>query len=254
MKYALVDNIKSEASKGVRGICPSCGSELISKCGEKKANHWAHKVKDCDSWSEGETDWHRNWKNHFPIDWQEITHTADDGKLHRADVRTDQGWVLEFQHSYLKPEEKRSRDEFYSKLVWVVDGVRRKRDKNQFNDILEQSRDILHSVTVFNVHFPDDCRILEEWRNSSSLVFFDFQEPELWFILPDMGKLGCFLAMVTRKEFVDLHKNKGFENFFNEKIQEIREEVKRLNPNKRSYSIQRSLLPPRRIWRPKRHL
>lgn len=45
MKFALIDGIKSEATKGGRGICSNCKSELISKCGEFIINHWAHKGK-----------------------------------------------------------------------------------------------------------------------------------------------------------------------------------------------------------------
>ena len=43
MKFALINNCRAEAAKGAKGICPSCGSELIAKCGEVKINHWAHK-------------------------------------------------------------------------------------------------------------------------------------------------------------------------------------------------------------------
>ena len=43
MKFALINGDKAEATKGAKGFCPSCGSELIAKCGEVKVNHWAHK-------------------------------------------------------------------------------------------------------------------------------------------------------------------------------------------------------------------
>ena len=67
MKYALFNGNKIEACKGDKGTCPSCGSELISKCGEIKINHWAHKrTKNCDLWWENETEWHRSWKDQFP--------------------------------------------------------------------------------------------------------------------------------------------------------------------------------------------
>ena len=34
MKFALANDERIEASKGAKGVCPSCGSELIAKCGE----------------------------------------------------------------------------------------------------------------------------------------------------------------------------------------------------------------------------
>ena len=61
MKFALLNNEKIEATKGVKGICRSCGSELIAKCGEIKVHHWAHKGnRNCDSWWETETGWEPN--------------------------------------------------------------------------------------------------------------------------------------------------------------------------------------------------
>ena len=72
MKFALSNDERIEASKGAKGVCPSCGSELIAKCGEIVIHHWAHKKKCDDYWWENETQWHRNWKNKFPDEWQEI--------------------------------------------------------------------------------------------------------------------------------------------------------------------------------------
>ena len=58
MKYALVNGIKSEAQKSGNGTCPSCGAELIARCGNVKISHWAHKGKRmCDIWWENETEW-----------------------------------------------------------------------------------------------------------------------------------------------------------------------------------------------------
>ena len=95
---------------------------MIAKCGEIKIWHWAHKSRrHCDHWWENETEWHRAWKGLFPDHWQEVVQEDENGVRHIADVKTDQGWVIEFQHSLIKPEERRSRDAFYSKLVWLVD-------------------------------------------------------------------------------------------------------------------------------------
>jgi competence CoiA-like predicted nuclease len=114
MKYALIGDERIEATKGAKGVCPSCGSILIAKCGDLKVNHWSHKGnRNCDQWWENETEWHRAWKGQFPDDWQEVVHKDKNGEKHIADVKTESGWVLKFQHSYLKPEESRSRNAFY---------------------------------------------------------------------------------------------------------------------------------------------
>jgi hypothetical protein len=106
---------------------------MVAKCGEERIWHWAHQgTRTCDSWWEPETEWHRAWKGKFPIAWQEVIHPAENGEKHIADVKTDHGWVIEFQYSFIKPDERRSRNAFYPKLVWVVNGTRRKRDRAQF--------------------------------------------------------------------------------------------------------------------------
>jgi len=81
MRFALIDGKKTEATKGAKGLCRYCGSDLIAKCGEVKVNHWAHKGKrNCDPWWENETEWHRSWKRKFPLDWQEVIHFDDNGE------------------------------------------------------------------------------------------------------------------------------------------------------------------------------
>lgn len=124
MQIALVDDKRTEAFSGGRGLCPECGSETIAKCGPRNIHHWAHhRRKDCDPWWENETPWHRDWKNEFPVECREVSHVAENGEIHRADVKTRAGIVIEFQHSNMTDEERISREGFYGNLVWVVDGL-----------------------------------------------------------------------------------------------------------------------------------
>jgi competence protein CoiA len=140
MEFSLVNGQRHEAQPNLSGKCQVCDQPAVAKCGEVKIWHWAHKGRrTCDPWWENETDWHRAWKGKFPEDWQEVVHRADSGEKHVADVKTDQGWVIEFQHSYLRPEERRSRDA----LVWVVGGARRKGDYEKFLNALNNSRRVL---------------------------------------------------------------------------------------------------------------
>ena len=232
MKFALINGDKAEATKRAKGFCPSCGSELIAKCGEVKVNHWAHKGnRNCDPWWENETDWHRSWKGKFPIDWQEVIHFDDsgEGEKHIADVKTQTGWVLEFQHSYLNPEERRSRNAFYPKLVWVVDGTRRKTDKPQFQKAIEESNIVWKEPLIRRVHFPEEYRLLKEWHDSNALVFFDFQEAnetkqsKLWFLFPKISTTKAYLSTFSREDFVELHNNNKFDEIVSNKILPIRE-------------------------------
>ena len=125
MQFAIVDNNRHEAFPSGRGVCPSCGCEVIAKCGPKLIHHWAHhRSRNCDPWWENETAWHRNWKNLFPAECREVVHHALDGEIHRADVKSPSGIFIEFQHSFLTDKERESREEFYRNLVWVIDGSR----------------------------------------------------------------------------------------------------------------------------------
>lgn len=120
---AIVNGQRCEALPGAHGICPTCGAAMIAKCGPRVLHHWAHASRrDCDPWWENETPWHREWKNLFPADCREVSHTALDGEIHRADIKTPTGIVIEIQHSAMTDAERCSRESFYGNLVWVVDG------------------------------------------------------------------------------------------------------------------------------------
>lgn len=123
MQFALVDEARSEAKSGVKGLCPMCGSAMIAKCGPRIIHHWAHaSLCDCDPWWENETQWHRDWKNLFPEECREQARAAPDGEIHRADIITPTGIVIEVQHSAITDAERQSREAFYQNLVWIVDG------------------------------------------------------------------------------------------------------------------------------------
>jgi len=123
MQLALVNEKRVEAFPGGKGSCPTCGAQMIAKCGPRIIHHWAHQGRrNCDPWWENETDWHRAWKNLYPVEYREILHVANDGEIHRADVKTPAGIVVEIQHSAMTDAERISRETFYKNLVWVIDG------------------------------------------------------------------------------------------------------------------------------------
>ena len=205
MKFALVNGERHEALPHLTGKCPACDQVMVARCGEVTVSHWAHKGRrDCDTWWENETEWHRTWKGQFPEEWQEVVHRADSGEKHIADVKTDHGWVIEFQHSYLKPEERRSRDAFYPKLVWVVNGARRKRDSEQFRNALNQGTPI-GSVARMGIHFADECAILREWSGNLAPVFIDFGPgPTLWWILAGTPNGSVDVAAFARTDLIEI--------------------------------------------------
>lgn len=203
MKLALVGQERHEATPGQVGSCPSCGSATIAKCGLRRIWHWAHRgQRHCDPWWENETDWHRAWKNCFPTQWQEIAHRSDDGTLHVADVKTASGWVIEFQHSNLNEEERQSRDAFYPKIIWVVDGKRRKRDEPRLTQAWEQGTSIPGSedFKVVSIH---SSALLSEWATSASPVFFDLGDAAaLWWKVAAFQNGSAYVLRYPRPQFL----------------------------------------------------
>lgn len=237
MKFARVAGQRREAAPDLSGTCPCCDSPVIPKCGTIRVHHWAHKqVEHCDHWWENESPWHRDWKNHFPDHWQEFVYRADSGEKHVADVRTNHEWVIEFQRSYLTPEERQARDAFYRKLVWVIDATRRKTDAAQFRKALEIGALVGRGSLVRRVR-PDECRLLQEWANSPAPIFFDFGPgPTLWWLLARRPDEPMYVAPWSRMDFIATHLGKGPEGArdFDEFTRTISEIVAPYNAQLRS--------------------
>ncbi len=136
MKYALVDGARHEAAVGLRGFCQACGLPMTPRCGQQRVHHWAHRTANCDKWWERETSWHRDWKNEFPQDCQEIRIEGSVGDVHIADVQTTNGTILEFQHSHLSVAERSVREAFYGPMAWIVDGMRNTNDVKTLGSFL----------------------------------------------------------------------------------------------------------------------
>lgn len=208
MKFALSDNERVEASPGAKGVCPRCGAAMVARCGTRRVWHWAHQgQRHCDHWWENETQWHRDWKNHFPSDWQEIAARDADGELHIADIKTPHGWVVEFQHSYIKPEEVLKRTQFHNPMFWVVDGTRRATDLPQFIEALHYARlhgrpdEIVHEVRLHH------CRLLREWASVGVFVAFDFGHDDVWILRRNHGDV--VLGFFYQKERLVSHISEG---------------------------------------------
>jgi competence protein CoiA len=203
MKFAIVNGQRQEAQPNQSGQCPVCDQAMIAKCGSFKDWHWAHKGRrTCDPWWENETDWHRAWKGQFPDSWQEVVHRADSGEKHIADVKTDQDWVIEFQRSHLNPEERRSRDSFYPKLIWVVDGTRRKRDGAQLHNAYNDGIPVGENSPLRRCDSRDGA-LLREWSGSQTPVFVDLGEPEVvWWLILKSADGPTYVAPRSRAWFI----------------------------------------------------
>ena len=202
MRFALINNARVEPSSKQKGLCPVCAAPVTAKCGKQRIWHWAHDSKKiCDHWWEPETKWHRDWKNEFPRECQEIIHLDEkSGEKHIADVKTSDGMVIEFQHSHLKPEERTAREDFYKNMIWVVDSNRLKGDLLRFikgQVHFERTR----QRGIFLTYAPEKSFSVE-WVQSSKHVIFDFQGNGLWLLFSWRVGGYAIISEISRRDFV----------------------------------------------------
>jgi hypothetical protein len=127
----------------------------------------------------GETPWHRNWKKAFPPAFREISFPDKLlGDLHRADVHTSCGTTLEFQNSPISLYELKSREAFYPKLIWVLNGKKFKGFR-----ILKSLPDVddarLKGFDFCQTDHLSVIRTSELTENSGVKKVLNFHHPEL---------------------------------------------------------------------------
>lgn len=108
----------------------------------------------------------------------------------------------------LNPEERLARNNFYGNdLVWVVDGLRREKDKSQFDLILRNSQMIYQNIQLTRLPASiEECTLLKEWSECRIPVLFDFGvELPLWCLLPISSKGFFYAGPLSRQNFIDLH-------------------------------------------------
>lgn len=203
MIYADLDGQRIKATIRQRAHCPFCGNEVTAVIGQFVTNHWRHlKTTKCDSWSEPETEWHREWKGHFPEHYREvIMYDEVTGEKHIADIRTDSGVTIEFQNSPIPIQELISRNKFYKKIIWVVNG------NAKHCDNLNAQINLIVNYGSYEAKFLfyGRSKIFDKWMSSSTPVFFDFGEQHLYLLKQYSLKNGIFKLM--RKEiFLETYK------------------------------------------------
>ena len=176
----------------------------MAKCGDKNVWHWAHKARrHCDHWWENETAWHRAWKSRFPIEWQEVPARDDTGELHIADIKRDDGLVVEFQNSPINPVEVVTRTRFYGNIVWIINGTRRKSDLPQYREMVSYHYPKrFDGVDVYTVH-AHETRLLKEWGSIVPYVGFDFGGDTLCLLTNGQNRLR-YLFDIQKDKFAKM--------------------------------------------------
>ena len=210
-RYALVDGVRTDiadAQSGDLGECEVCHGQLRARKGDVRVPHWAHVNREvCDAWHEAKGEWHVKWQNEFPANWRECL-VVKDQERHIADIRSEQGLVIEFQHSAMNREEQEKREKFYGKMIWVVDGTRLKNDKARFiknvnGEIKALPNPLTGKPTGFWIVFDVKNVFPRAWLNCSVPVLFDFGMDSLLCLLPERTRQGYALAIkVARAQLI----------------------------------------------------
>ena len=159
MFWAIKNNEKLLASPGLKATCPICNQLVLAKCGKIKIWHWCHLSKiDCDDWCEPESEWHKNWKDYFKKENQEVK--IDN---HRADILTKQGIVIELQNSPLSNKKIIEREDFYGKMLWVLNG-------ESFANNLNITKKKNKKYYTFRWKYPP-----KSWWDSKKEIYIDLE-------------------------------------------------------------------------------
>lgn len=178
--------------------CPYCGAPLITRKGDIRQHHFAHKSNSpcSDSWVSDRTydlsPWHNEWQSLFPKENQEVKLALGETK-HRADVMIDRT-VIEFQHSIMPVSAFDNRNNFYfnlgHKVIWLFD----------VSDLWEKGHMSYRAC---------DGGLAFDWKNpKKAFNNYDIQSGciDLFFQLND-GPERCIVRVMEVSEY-------GFEHFF----------------------------------------
>lgn len=177
-----IESVESEK----KYYCPKCGELLtVKNKGKKVAAHFAHKPEsNCDDWGDM-SEWHREWQNHFPLEYQEVV-MEKDGEKHRADICIEgRKLVIEFQHSPIDAEEFNRRNLFYTgcgyRLIWVFDAAKKLNFPARLpTELLQQGKTFLRRLEWKRAQetfrgFPE---FLEKNGANQIQIYLEFQKDE----------------------------------------------------------------------------
>ena len=100
---------------------------------------------------------------------------------HIADIYTVNQFVLEIQSYSIDEEEARSRESFYERLIWVINGAKNDFDKIYFN--MSLCGPYPDDPSLRNIHWCGRSKLLHKWSRSTKPVFLDFGGDSVWQLL-----------------------------------------------------------------------
>lgn len=171
------NNNRIKPFKGGIGFCQLCKNEVRAYCGEININHWRHiNLNLCDTWKESESEWHREWKNEFPQEWQEVI-IENHFEKHIADIKTPYGLVLELQNSSISSTTIKIREQFYNNIVWLINANNFKENFDITSIVKSRLRQIDSEYRHMINYTPDrESDEINDLKNETRNVEYEIQK------------------------------------------------------------------------------
>ena len=228
MRYVINKNGEKISPKltGERARCSICNCVVVAKCGEFKINHWSHlTLTDCDSWKEPITDWHLSWQNIFPKENIEVVIKGDNNEKHRADIKLNNGLVIEVQNSPISSSDIRKRERFYGvdNMIWILNGKNLLRSSNIVFRLRKKEFSMMFSIPHYLHCIEESSEGIydyEEFKNSilKSKVFTKLRNDKSLIDFYVKNECDFYFEFSTNKDFHKIKKHlfEFFANSFQE--------------------------------------
>lgn len=216
MLLAKKDDKLINAQPSSCALCPNCNKEVISKCGDIKIWHWAHKNKECDYKTEAETDWHLEWKQLSLFAGCNIEKRNRSHILDAININTKN--VYEFQHSPISSDElkKRSFDVINSgyKINWIFDyrehDIQLMSTGEKLIDLLNENKIIYFKLKYYNQRYK---ALFQNNQPIFGDIYLDLQKWTLFELLRIVylknNGHGCGYPIRTKIEVFNDFVNRG---------------------------------------------
>ena len=178
--------------------------------------YFRHKRRGQCTCSDGETEWHREWKSHFERIECDMGIDSVTGEHNRADAVVGHDFVIEFQHSPISDEEQKNRERFYSEkggMVWIVD-ANKKRPLKRLDEAIQTCGFASIKEQPFNgmyyvAHSPNGV-FPKEWLARPVGVIFDYGKGhDLIYLLPKCGLFPAVCRFYQRCDLIEALKTKS---------------------------------------------
>jgi len=202
---------KIKVKPNTYGTCPVCDRLLMSRCGDVKIWHWAHKgTNNCIY--KPETLWHLNWKE-LAYDLEHLIEFKINE--HIADIITNEYRVIELQHSPISKENLLNRcynaQKEGLKIDWIFDlseqykgGRLKMKEKNYITteEIIETTYEFRVGKSRQSLSYLFNNNLETKFGN----VWFDLGIHDRLFFVREMDKKSGYGHIINTKTFF----KKGF--------------------------------------------